>query len=209
MSEHPDDARAHAQPDRGLATDFKGLVVRRERVSDAAERASVLDVVDRAFDADAPGEGARVRALTEALLGSDAHVGLSLVAEQDGRVVGHTLLTRGWVDAPRRLVEVLVLSPLSVEPGFQGRGTGSALVRAALVAAEAAGAPAVFLEGSPGYYGRLGFGPGAAHGFGRPSVRIPEPAFQVALLATHEPWMTGALVYADPFWAHDCVGLRD
>jgi hypothetical protein len=23
------------------------------------------------------------------------------------------------------------------------------------------------------------------------------------------PWMTGRLVYAEAFWHHDCVGLRD
>ena len=46
-------------------------------------------------------------------------------------------------------------------------------------------------------------------GFVRPSVRIPDPAFQVALLAGHEEWMTGALVYVDPFWSEDRVGLRD
>jgi putative acetyltransferase len=40
-------------------------------------------------------------------------------------------------------------------------------------------------------------------------VRIPDAAFQVAVLPTHEVWMTGALVYCDPFWTMDCVGLRD
>jgi putative acetyltransferase len=27
-------------------------------------------------------------------------------------------------------------------------------------------------------------------------------------LPAYEPWMTGTLVYADPFWRLDCVGLR-
>jgi putative acetyltransferase len=31
----------------------------------------------------------------------------------------------------------------------------------------------------------------------------------VVLLDRYEPWMTGALVYCDAFWTHDCVGLRD
>ncbi len=29
------------------------------------------------------------------------------------------------------------------------------------------------------------------------------------MLDTHEDWMGGALVYCEPFWALDCVGLRD
>ena len=40
-------------------------------------------------------------------------------------------------------------------------------------------------------------------------LRIPEEAFQVIRLSAHEPWMIGTLVLADPFWAMDCVGLRD
>ena len=28
-------------------------------------------------------------------------------------------------------------------------------------------------------------------------------------LPEYEPWMTGTLVYAEPFWRHDLVGLRD
>jgi hypothetical protein len=45
--------------------------------------------------------------------------------------------------------------------------------------------------------------------FTRRSVRIRDVACQVALLPAQEPWMTGALVYGDPFWVKDAVGLRD
>ncbi len=47
---------------------------------------------------------------------------LSLVALEHGAVVGHVLASRGWLDAQARLVEVLVLSPLSVTPGRHGQG---------------------------------------------------------------------------------------
>jgi predicted N-acetyltransferase YhbS len=67
----------------------------------------------------------------------------------------------------------------------------------------------VLLEGSPDFYPRFGFGPGGSRGFRRPSLRIPKPAFMVRPLPGYEPWMTGTLVYADPFWRLDCVGLRD
>lgn len=134
---------------------------------------------------------------------------VSLAAEVDGEVVGHVQCGPGWLDAPRRLLEVLVLSPLGVLPGRQVQGVGSALVRAALARAEELGAAAVFLEGDPAYYGRLGFRAGGELGFRRPSLRIPAAAFQVVLLPAHEPWMTGTLVYPDVFWRHDAVGLRD
>ena len=66
----------------------------------------------------------------------------------------------------------------------------------------------LFLQSSPRYYSRNGFGAASDAGFGRPSLRIPEAAFQVAMLSAYEPWMTGTFVYSETFWAPDCVGLR-
>ncbi|MGW2937103.1 GNAT family N-acetyltransferase [Streptomyces sp. NPDC055722] len=135
--------------------------------------------------------------------------GLSLVAESDGRIVGHVMFTRSLLDAPRRLVEVQVLSPLAVMPEHHKRGIGSALVRHGLKILAERSVPLVFLEGDPGYYSRFGFTPGGDQGFRKPSLRIPDGAFQAVRLPHYEPWMTGTLVYAEPFWRHDAVGLRD
>ena len=153
-------------------------------------------------------EGSQVSALVEALEAA-GHVRASLVAETDGRVVGHVMLSHSWLDSRDRLVDVLVLSPLSVLPTAQGSGLGTALLAAAVAEAGRLGAPAVFLEGDPRFYGRRGWVPGAEHGFRSPSARIPGPAFQVQVLDGWQSWMTGALVYVDAFWAGDCVGLRD
>ena len=135
--------------------------------------------------------------------------GLSLVAGHDGQIVGHVMFTASLLDAPRRLVEVHVLSPLAVMPGYQKRGIGSALVRKGLKALAMRAVPLVFLEGDPGYYSRFGFAPGGDLGFRKPSLRIPDGAFQAIRLPEYEPWMTGTLVYAEPFWRHDSIGLRD
>jgi putative acetyltransferase len=104
---------------------------------------------------------------------------------------------------------VLVLSPLAVRPDVQRRGIGSALVRFGLEQVGTRPEPAVFLEGSPRYYPRFGFVPGGELGFRKPSLRIPDPAFQVVTRPSYESWMTGTLVYAEAFWRNDCVGLRD
>ena len=173
----------------------------------AADTVVILDLVRAAFGE----EGDRVAGLVRALVeerGRSSALRASLVArEPGGRLAGHVALTRGWLDADRRLVELLVLSPLSVRPDLQRRGVGRALVDAAADEAERLGAPLVLLEGDPAYYRRLGFQPAARHGLVRPSVRIPEPACQVRLLPAHEDWMTGALVYPDVFWRLDLVGL--
>lgn len=169
-----------------------------------ADREPVLRVVEDAFG---PEEGPTVARLVTAL--EDAgHVRASLVAEVDGAVVGHVMRSRSWVDAERALVEVVVLSPLSVAPGHQGQGIGAGLLAAAVTEAERLGAPVVFLEGDPAYYSTRGWKAAGPLGFTKPSTRIPDAAFQAVLLAGHEEWMSGALVYCDPFWALDCVGLR-
>ncbi len=134
--------------------------------------------------------------------------GTAYVASTRQGLVGHVRLTWGWLDAPARLVEVLVLSPLSVAPVWQRRGVGRALVARAVAGATELDSPLLFLEGDPAYYSGCGFEAAAGLGFTRPSVRIPEQAFQVIRLPRYEPWMTGALVYPDTFWEFDRVGLR-
>ena len=163
-------------------------------------------VVEEAFAA----KGALVGELVDALRRSPDWIdGLSFVAVEDGRLVGHVMFTRSLLDAPRRLVDVLVLSPLSVRPHAQRRGIGSALVRHSLAEVTRRPEPLVFVEGDPAYYRRFGFVEARSLGFRRPSLRIPEAAFQVLPLDGHEPWMTGTLVYSRAFWDLDCVGLRD
>ncbi|GIF53218.1 putative acetyltransferase [Asanoa ferruginea] len=131
------------------------------------------------------------------------------VATVDGEAAGHVMLTASWLDAPKKLVDVLVLSPLGVLPQHQRRGIGTLLVARAIEEADRAGAPLLFLEGDPAYYRERGFHEATPLGFRKPSLRIPDAAFQVVKLSTYEPWMTGTLVYAEPFWALDCVGLRE
>jgi putative acetyltransferase len=150
--------------------------------------------------------GERVPDMVDALVAA-GDVVVSLVADVDGEVVGHVQLSRCWVDARERLVEVVSLSPLAVAPSHQRRGAGTALVAAALQAARDRSEAAVFLEGDPNFYGTRGFSNAATLGFGRPSPRIPEPAFQVALFAAELP--RGPFVYCQTFWTQGCVGLRD
>ena len=171
------------------------------------DRPAIREVVVDAFGADE----AVVADLVEALrtFPDTAADAVELVAVADGSVVGHVMLSTSLLDAPRQLVRVPVLSPLAVAPAAQRSGVGGALVAAAIKAAGDRGDPALFLEGDPGYYRRFGFEPAGDHGFRKPSLRIPDRAFQVALLPALQPWMNGTLVYAWPFWALDCVGLRD
>jgi putative acetyltransferase len=174
------------------------------RPAASADSAAVADLVTTAFGE----EGGKVAAVWRDLVGTGL-VRASLVAVDGDAVVGHVGLSHGWLDARERLVDVLILSPLSVRPDRQGDGIGTALLAAAIDEAWSLGAPAVFLEGSPRYYGARGWQAASALGIEPPSRRIPVPAFQVAVLDQREPLPPGRVVYRDVWWAHDCAGLRD
>jgi len=174
--------------------------------------------------AETPSDASAVRAVHLAAFGDHGEVvanliddlsdavargeGLSLVAEVHERLVGHVMFSPSLLDAPKRLVSVQVLSPIGVLPEHQGQGVGTALIRRGVELLIERLVPLVFLEGPPTYYSRLGFEPGAGHGFRKPSLRIPDAAFQVLRLPAYEPWMTGTLVYSEAFWRNDAVGLR-
>ena len=173
-----------------------------------ADAADVRRVVTAAFGDGREGHGGEVADLWDDVVGA-GHVRASLVAVEAGETVGHVGVSHAWVDARRELVDVLVLGPLSVVPGRQHGGIGTALVAAAIEAGRALEAPALFLEGDPAWYAARGFAPGRDHGFLPASDRTPGPAFQVVLYQGHEDWMSGRLIYRDVWWAHDSAGLRD
>lgn len=80
---------------------------------------------------------------------------VSLVAELDGRVVGHIAFspvtiaggTPGWYG----------LGPVSVLPAYQRQGIGAALIWEGLARLKALGAAGCCLVGHPDYYPRFGF----------------------------------------------------
>lgn len=79
---------------------------------------------------------------------------VELVAERDGRVVGHVLFNR-MITAPSRFIAGL--APLAVEPAFQRQGIGDELSRAGIEALRRMGAGGVVVLGHPTYYPRFGF----------------------------------------------------
>lgn len=169
------------------------VLVRRETPADVS---AIHAVHAAAFaDADRPDVVPVEAGLVDALRADDAWLpALSLVAEQDGRVVGHVVCTRGHIaDVP-----ALALGPLGVLPELQRRGVGSALVHAVLDAADALGEPAVVLLGHREYYPRFGFEPAVEHGI---TPQVPEWAshLQVRTLSSYDPAMRGEFTYPKPF----------
>lgn len=154
------------------------------RVEQSADYAGVRSLVEAAF-------GQRDEARLVASLRGETGV-TSLVAERNGRLLGHVMFSPVTVDAPSPW-NAVALAPLAVVPDMQKQGVGSALVQAGLEACREAGAAVCFVLGSPSYYGRFGFRAAEPLGF---TCQWPAPsgAFQVLELSDAPDGGKGELV---------------
>ncbi|MCG2765817.1 MAG: N-acetyltransferase [Desulfarculaceae bacterium] len=80
---------------------------------------------------------------------------ISLVAEIDGRVVGHVAFSP--VSISDGATDWYGLGPVSVLPELHRQGIGSALIREGLSRLQKLGARGCALVGDPAYYPRFGF----------------------------------------------------
>jgi predicted N-acetyltransferase YhbS len=122
------------------------VTVREEARSDVAARDALLDT---AYGA------SRFAKTSERLREGRMPVdGLSLVAVDDGKIVGTVRL---WHITAGPGCAALLLGPLAVDPAHRNRGIGTGLVRRAIARARLAGHRAIVLVGDAAYYGRFGF----------------------------------------------------
>ena len=162
------------------------IVIRDERAEDADVITAVT--VD-AFETLAISNHTE-QFIVEALRAAGA-LTVSLVAEVDGRVVGHIAFspvtmsdgTAGWYG----------LGPVSVLPAYQGMGIGGALIVEGLARLRKLGARGCCLVGHPGYYGRFGF----EHVDGLAYEGVPPEAFFV--LAFDGPLPQGTVAFHAAF----------
>jgi putative acetyltransferase len=83
---------------------------------------------------------------------------LDLVAELNGKLIGHILYTHAKIiDSQGQTHPVACFGPVSILPSLQGRGYGATLIRYSLEKARSLGFKAVFIYGDPRYYHRFGF----------------------------------------------------
>ena len=84
---------------------------------------------------------------------------LSLVAEFNGRIVGHILMTRVRLLKGKDSIDILALAPMAVVPSQSHRGIGSELVKAAVEKARALDYKGIVVVGEPEFYRRFNFEP--------------------------------------------------
>lgn len=133
-----------------------------------------------------------------ARLRQEAQPVISLIAEEDDEIIGHTMFSpvslTGHVDP-----KILGLGPMAVLPKHQRKGIGSALVRAGLEQCKRLGFGAVVLVGHPEFYSRFGFQPASRFGIAC-EFDVPQEAWMAIEL---EPGFladaTGAIKYHPAF----------
>lgn len=138
-----------------------------------------------------------IREVNRVAFGSDDEGGLvdalrergaficSLVAEVEGKVVGHVLFSPASLDDGTQATDVAGLGPVAVRPEFQQRGIGAALIRAGLAICRDRGYDVAVVLGHPDYYPRFGFRPSRPLGI-RWEHDAPEEAFMVLELRDGE-----------------------
>lgn len=113
-----------------------------------------IGTVTAAAFASAPHTSGTEHFIVNALRRADT-LSVSLVADEDGTIVGHVAVspvsisdgTAGWFG----------LGPISVLPDHQRRGVGTRLMREAIERLRQGGARGCVVLGDPGYYARFGY----------------------------------------------------
>lgn len=127
---------------------------------------------------------------------------LSLVAEEQGEIVGHVLFSKAKIIRENEETDVLVLAPVAVNPTVQKRGIGSNLIEEGLRRAKDLGYDLIFLIGHPNYYPKFGFQPARNHGMELTQFEVADDVFMVyelkdGALSRH----SGELHYPTPFFS--------
>lgn len=133
---------------------------------------------------------------------SDAFIPeLSLVAELDGEIIGHILLTKIIVKNNKTIHNSLALAPVSVLPVFQNQGIGSRLVTESLKFAKDMGYESAVVLGHDKYYPRFGFKPASTWGIKAPFEIADELFMAVEMTAGALNDVSGNVVYSKEFTA--------
>lgn len=167
------------------------MTLRPERPADYAE---VCQIIKEAF-ANAEHSDGNEPDLAAALRSSRSFIPeLSLVAVEDGRLVGHILFTKARVGR----TPVLALAPLSVLPAYQNRGIGLALIRQGHSTAAGLGFGYSVVLGHAEYYPKAGYVPASRYGIQAP-FEVKDENFMAARLSEKADMLHGRMEY-DPLF---------
>lgn len=144
------------------------MIVRKEKPEDITE---IFKINIETFSTDA--EANLVDMLRE------HHLPLiSMVAEEEGKLIGHILFSPVSLLGKKTGISIAGLGPMAVIPSHQKKGAGTMLVEAGLKQCRTAGYGAVVVLGHADYYPRFGFVPSGAYGISS-TYDVPPEIFMI------------------------------
>lgn len=162
------------------------------RLENENDRGVVFEVNGRTFLI--PAEAKLVNELR-----AGGYIQFSLVAEINGRIVGHAVFSDSSIITANANVPALVLAPLAVVPAHQRQGIGSELVRRGLETCKQQGHRIVFAFGDSHFYRRLGFSSDSARLLESP---FDDDAFMaIELVPESLSGISGRIEFPPPFKA--------
>ncbi len=173
------------------------LHIREERLSDYT---IVNDIIVEAFKEDEHSDR-QEQELVKRLRKSKSFIPeLSLVAEFEGAVVGHILLTEIKIISETERYVSLALAPIAVHPTYQGEGIGGALILHAHKVARSLGYASVVLLGHQDYYPRFGYRPCHELGISLPFEAPAENCMAIELIENGLQGISGVVEYDPIAW---------
>ena len=125
------------------------------RAEEAGDEPAIAALITKTF-ATAPHSDGTEADIVDALRTAGA-LTISLVAEVDGKLVGHVAFSPVTIGGENR--GCFGLGPVAVLPERQGQGIGSALIQAGLEELRDKGACGCVVLGEPSYYSRFSSAP--------------------------------------------------
>jgi predicted N-acetyltransferase YhbS len=166
------------------------ILIRKEEKKDYND---IFDVNRLAF-----GQEEESRLVNRIRNGSNFIPDLSLVAEKDGKIIGHILFSRIKIKG-NSIFECLALAPMAIVPEFQKKGVGSQLIEAGISKAKELNYKSIIVLGHKNYYPRFGFKKASKYNIKCP-FEVPEEAFMVLELSKNAlKDKAGTVIYPPEF----------
>ncbi|MGG7057284.1 GNAT family N-acetyltransferase [Clostridium nigeriense] len=125
---------------------------------------------------------------------------LSLIAEDNNKIVGHILLTKAFIKDDNRVCETLALAPLAVLPDYQNRGIGKSLINMSIEKARDMGYKSIVVLGHENYYPKFGFKKASDYGIKAP-FEVPDEAYMILELTPNTlNGVNGIVEYSKAFF---------
>ena len=160
----------------------------------------VFSIIEQAFKNE-PHSDHQEQFLVQRLRSSDAFVPeLSIVAELNGEVIGHILMTKIVIKGEQGEWDSLALAPVSVDPAHQGKGIGGQLIVRAHEEAARLGYGSSVLLGHAEYYPRFGYKRADSFGVKLPFEVPPEFCQAIELIEGSLDDVNGTVQYAKEFF---------